>query len=637
MTLKEVKGVGPKTIQSLEKLGIYEARDLALYLPTKYIDLSLTTNVQDFVVGDFVFCKLTLTEVKPLVKKTRLALTIAYSTYQEEKIKIIWYNLPYVSQILKKNATIFAYGKLSYDRGFVLVNPQFEREKEVKNLQGIRAVYKTKGLIPQTTFNRLVRSAIDSGAISSAISPEDERSHGLISFLDGLFRAHCPQTIQDALLGKRRVLIDKAVSMIRQYREERASLPQYKQHSYSQPFGIIKSGIDRLPFALSASQKNAIKVILDGLKSPQPLNALLQGDVGSGKTAVALTSAMYVAKCGAQTAMLVPTTILGAQHYNTARALVGEELNIALLTSATPIRERKAILADVASGNIDLLIGTQSILSDKVSWHSLAYVIVDEQQKFGVKDREQLLDRARDLDYLSMTATPIPRTLGLVAFGGTDVINIEDREERRIETYVIRPDKHAGMIDYIVGKIEGGERAFIVAPAIEDIEGIPMSGVDNIYDALEARLGDRVAILHGKLKEEEKLAVMQAFREGEIGLVVATSVVEVGVDVPEASYLVVMHADRFGLSTLHQIRGRIGRRGQQAQCFLYTESRGEGLERLRAFSQMSRGKQIAEMDFATRGVGQLLGIRQSGADRELEGISLQDLRLASSIEEVGIR
>ncbi len=637
MLLKEVKGIGPKTEENLTKLGIYKAEDLSLYLPTRYIDLSLTTDAKDFVVGDFVFCKLTLTDVKPLVKRGRHNFTIAYATYQEEKIRLVWYNLPYVSMVLKKGVTIFVYGKLSFDGTYRLVNPQFEKEKEVKNLQGIRAVYKTKGLVPQTTLSRLIMEALKVCCPIGAISRQKEEEYCLMPFVEGVRKAHFPTSINEAEDGKRRVLIDRAVAMIRAYKEERASLPTIKSHSYGQPFGVLKSVIDGLPFELSPSQKDALKGILSGLKGASPLNTLLEGDVGSGKTAVALTSAAYVARCGGQTALLVPTTILGAQHYETAKRLIKDGLRVALLTSATKASARNDILMRVARGDVDLLIGTQSILSDKIVFNNLTYVIVDEQQKFGVKDREALLDRTKDLDCLSMTATPIPRTLGLVYFGGTDVVRLETRDERKIDSYVIPLEKQADMMEYIVKRVENGEKAFIVAPAIEDIEGVETSGVDGIYQSLEGRLGSKVALLHGKLKEDEKLSVMRAFREGDVGLVVATSVVEVGVDVPEASYLVVMHADRFGLSTLHQIRGRIGRLGQKAECFLYTEARGEALSRLKTFAKMTDGQEIASFDFEERGAGQLLGVRQSGDDKALAGITLSDLRLASQIEDVGIR
>ncbi len=637
MTLKNVKGIGPKTIEILEKLNIKEVEDLSKYLPTRYIDLSRTTAVNDFVVGDFVFCRLVLDDVKPLVKRGRLTFTIAYATLDNVKIKLVWYNLPFVSKVLRKGVTIVVYGKLSYDGIFTLVNPQFEKSNDIRNLQGVRSIYKTKGLIPQSTFSRLIKEAINIYIEKPNIDKVLEERFGLEDYKESVFFAHCPPTYEKAIAARRRLLIDRTVGLIRQYKKKRAAIPYNKSHQYTRSFMDIAAGVEKLPFPLHQSQKEGLKGILRGLKDPRPLNAMLQGDVGSGKTVVALLVALYVKLCGYQTAFLVPTTILAAQHYNTAKKLFAGQLNVEILTSATSLKDRKIIIENLANGKIDILIGTQSILSDKVGWKNLSFIIVDEQQKFGVKDREALLVASRDLDTLCLTATPIPRSLGLVYFGGTDVYYLEEHQNRNVATYVVDSTKRQNMIDYIVNKVKNGEKAFIVAPAIVDIEGIEMSGVDNIFDTLKGTFPDKVACLHGKLKEDEKLQIMHDFREGELKLVVATSVVEVGVDIPEASYLVIMHADRFGLATLHQIRGRIGRMGQKAECFLYTESIGASYDRLKSFSKMTSGAAVAEEDFANRGGGELLGIRQSGNDRALEGISLQDIKLCAEIEEVLLR
>ncbi len=637
MQLSKVKGIGPKTIATLEKLNIFEVEDLASQLPVRYIDLSRTTDIKDFVVGDFVFCRLTLQEVKPLIKRGRLSFTIAYAMLEDTKIKLVWYNLPYVSKVLRKGATIAVYGKLSYDGVYTLINPQFERHNEIKNLQGVRAIYRTRGLIPQSTFGKLVREAINIAREDPNIDKATEEKFGLESFALSMTYAHMPPTYAAALAAKRRILIDRAVGLIRQYKAVRASIPYDKRHLYDRPFVDMKKGVDTLPFTLHQSQKDALKSILSGLKSAKPLNAMLQGDVGSGKTAVALLSAYFVSLCGYQTAFLVPTTILAAQHYATAKQLLGDCLKVEMLTSATPLKKRQQILDDLSSGRIDVLIGTQSILSEKITWKNISFVIIDEQQKFGIKDREALHIACKDLDTLSLTATPIPRSLGLVYFGGTDVYYLDEREPRNILTYVVDSTKRANMIDYIVKKVENGEKAFIVAPAIMDIEGIEMSGVDNIFDILKERLCDKVSCLHGKLKEDEKLRIMTDFRDGSLNLVVATSVVEVGVDIPEASYLIIMHADRFGLSTLHQIRGRIGRLGQKSECFLYTEAGGDSFDRLKKFSKMTSGAEVAEEDFATRGGGELLGLRQSGVDKALEGLTVRDLKLCAKIEEVVVR
>ncbi len=635
--LKDIKGVGDKTVETLAALGIESEDDLAFFTPTEYIDLSHPSDLKECSVGDFVLLKLSLTDIKH-VKKGRFQLTICYGETEDYKIKIVFYNLPYVSKVLKKGENITAYGKLSYDGCFELVNPQFEKSSSIQNLQGIRPLYKTKGKIPQTTISRIIKNLLPTYDAKSVISVAQETDFALMPLKEAVIKTHDPSSTKEGINARRRLYIELTVRMIKRYKEERLSTPKYKTLLYKDFTPDIDSLIRSLPFTLTDSQFSAIQGIIAKLKSHTPLNALIEGDVGSGKTIVALIIAYFVKLNGYQTAILSPTTILATQHYETATSVFKDfGLKCALLTSSTTLPDRKKIYSGIEDGDIDVVIGTQSVLSQKITWKNLSLLIIDEQHKFGIKDRDRLLEKFPSVDTLSLTATPIPRSLSLIYFGCTDVYYIDGHATRQVKTYIVGKDKELGMFTYISKKALEGAKIFVVAPAIEDMEGILMSGAKDIFSEISKLDGVRADCIHGKLTDLEKENILQDFKQGKTNVLVATTIVEVGIDVPDASVLIVMHADRFGLAVLHQLRGRIGRLGQQAECFLYTEKLGASRERLQLFSHLEKGSEVAELDYDNRGAGEIFGLRQSGSDKTLPPLTIEELKLSATIEEVIVR
>lgn len=637
--LGDIKGVGEKIEKSLNAIGIESEDDLAFFAPAEYLDLSSSTVLFEAGIGDFILLELQLTEVKPFVKKGKLNFTIAYGVTEDGfKVKLVFYNLPYVSRVLKRGESITVYGKLSYDDGYRLVNPTFEKTDSIKNLCGIRPLYRTRGKLPQSTLSKIIKNLLSTYNPKSLISVAIETKYNLLPLHEALIAAHCPSSVEEGKTARKRLYIEQAVRTIRRYNEERLSVPRIKSNTYVDYRAELDKVIAELPFSLTPSQRNAINSIVDKLIGDSPLNALLEGDVGSGKTIVALLAAYFAKLNGYQSAILSPTTILATQHYETATELLScLGLKAALLTSSISASEKKAVLDSIKNGSVDVVIGTQSLLSQKIVWNNLSLLVIDEQHKFGIKDREKLAERFSDIDTLSLTATPIPRSLSLVYFGCTDAYFIEGHSERKVKTYVVGRDKEAGLLDYVSKKALDGEKIFIVAPAIEDMEGVLLSGVKDVYSEVSALDGVRAGCLHGKLSDTEKESVIKSFKDGTLNVLVSTSIVEVGIDVPEAGVLVVMHADRFGLAALHQLRGRIGRQGQRSECFLYTEKDGETKERLRIFSTLTRGAEIAALDYDNRGAGEIFGLRQSGSDKTLPPLTVEELKLAAEIEGVVVR
>ncbi|MDD4316212.1 MAG: helicase-related protein, partial [Clostridia bacterium] len=386
--------------------------------------------------------------------------------------------------------------------------------------------------------------------------------------------------------------------------------------------------IKKIGFELSTSQQSAIKGLLDKLRGHKPMNAMLSGDVGSGKTVVALVLCYFVAKSGFQSAVMAPTEILARQHFERAKILFeGAGIKVAQLTASIKKPERQKILAEIKSGYADIVIGTHSLIGADVEFKSLAFCALDEQHRFGVGQRTALIEKNL-CDALTMTATPIPRTLRLTLFGDIDFFELQKRYCDNIKTYVVNKDKRAAMLKYAAEECKRGGKAFIVAPRIEDIEGVETDSVERLFKELteDAFKDINIALLHGKIKEAQKQKIIGDFRANKLSALVATSVIEVGIDVPDASMMIIMNADRFGLASLHQLRGRIGRNGGAAVCYLYAE---RACERLEFLKNCCDGMKIAEYDFAQRGGGELFGMKQTGQD--MRGLTAENLRLAKGI------
>ena len=612
MQLKNIKGVGDKTLFKLKKLGIENIDDLVRFMPKFYWDMTKESNLKECDHGDYVLLRgEVVKKTKPVNIRRSLSIVKADFVTQGQKIKLTWFNTPYVTGQIELNTEYLFWGKISLKDGIVLTNPAFEKAEGSKRLQGVVPIYPLRGHVGQQQFRNWMEEALK----ADIQSPADKYAN--ITFKEALYHVHFPTSMDDMRFGKTRINLENLIMQYIAYRVNKNVVSEKKLRLYGQNGSILAPTIKNLPYALTQSQEKALNEIIADLKGPFRTNRMLLGDVGSGKTVVALLSSLFAIKNGYQVAIMVPTEILARQHYMNAQKLLKDEnINIAILTSSTKAQERKLILEKLRCGVIDLVVGTHAVLNDKVEFRNLSFIIIDELHKFGVKQKGTLEEKARQCDVLSMSATPIPRAIALTMYGDLAISNLKPREgTAKVTTHIMGDDKLPGMYKFIEERVKAGEQAYIVCPLVLDSEGLEVYSAKHLYkEVINKQLKDvKVGLIYGSMKDKEKNEMMQAFYNKEIDVLIATSVIEVGIDSQYASIMTVLNADRFGLATLHQLRGRIGRKaGLRSYCFLHTSKDMEN-ERLQALVNNKDGDAIAEYDASVRGYGDFLGERQSGS------------------------
>ncbi|MGN0789071.1 MAG: ATP-dependent DNA helicase RecG, partial [Christensenellales bacterium] len=609
----QIKGVGTKTLSKLNDLGIFSVQDMVDFLPKSYCDMTQSTPIAVLTVGSYALVEGNIVSISKLFRKNR-NFNVFSAVLEDDncKLKLTWFNAPYLRENLVEGERYRVWGKVALDNGkLYMSNPSFE-SYDKSRLTGVVAVYPLKGKIGQKTYEGMVKQALECCDKSSMLD-------GLLypTYATALYNLHFPSTMQDVFIASHRMQKEKLSLEMAAYYLTRDCAARNKASLYSAPFSVLDDYIAKLPYVLSSSQQRALKEIVDDLQGREKTNRMLVGDVGSGKTVVALMSMVFVVKSGFQCAMMAPTEILARQHYGTAIELIDDpDIRIELLTSSTSSSEKRRILAECAEGKIDILIGTHAVIGDKVIFDRLRYVVIDELHKFGVRQKSKLETKALGVDTLVMSATPIPRTLAISVLGDVKISSLESRKtrEERAQTYIIGNEKLPKLYGFIRQIVAKGQQCYIVCPAIEDCEGLTVFGAKTLYEQVKdgALAGVRVALLHGKLSQQEKSEIMDDFVAGEIDVLIATTIVEVGVDSPRASCMVVLNSDRFGLAGLHQLRGRVGRRaGLQSYCFLHTSNPDEQ-ERLSIVKDNYDGLTIAEKDAEIRGYGDFFGFNQSG-------------------------
>ncbi|HIU99638.1 MAG TPA: ATP-dependent DNA helicase RecG [Candidatus Stercoripulliclostridium merdipullorum] len=631
--LAALKGVGPVTLLKLNKLGIASPEDLLRFLPKTYIDLDAVSLPSEAEEGAFVLFVLRLTSVSKPFRKGKLQLFRAVGTADDgKKVKLSFYNANYVAKQLTVGARVRCYGKLRTEKGYELINPAYEvSDGDKTQFRGIKAIYPTRGYLPQATFAAMIEDALQKGFLSDSMIPEVLcLKHGTMPWKDAVIAAHRPQSTADIVPARNRVLLETIVTDILAYRLLKAH--SKRDFVYPADRATRDRLIAALPFRLTQSQTEAVDGIRAILASERPLNAMLTGDVGSGKTAVALVIAGCVALAGRQVAVMAPTEILAKQHLKIfAESLTKAGVSTAFLSGSTPAKEKKEILSRLSQGEIDVLIGTHAVLSKGVNFSDLGLMIVDEQHRFGVGQRTRLIEKGKEVDVLTLSATPIPRSLRLTMFGDIDIFGIERRHAAdNIHTAIVSRAKKEEMIAYVADAARKGAKVFVVAPRITDDEAIEGSSVERIVPEWSKISDLSVVALHGKMTPKQKDDAIERFRSGAASVLISTTVIEVGLDVPDASLMIIYDAERFGLASLHQLRGRIGRNGSEAYCFLYTEKDNpEELIRLQTLVTERDGIAIAERDYELRGAGEWMGESQSGHGES--GLTIALMKQAKSI------
>lgn len=618
MELTDVKGIGAKTAEKLNKLGIYTPRDAVYFYPKFYWDMTKETDLDSIESGDYVLLKGYLTSVSGLIRAKRgLSFCTATLNTQGKKIKLTWFNSPFVVSLIKQSGEFLFWGKARLNgKKIEMSNPSFEKAEENKRLQGIVPIYPLKDAVGQQTFRNIVKACLDNITIPSRLDAYCD-----ISLDKALRTVHDPIDMEQTKLARRRIAIEELVYQIIAYRIIKNNSANLKPYPYNRDFEDIQEDIAALPYKLTDSQDKAIREIIDDLKGAKHTNRMLMGDVGSGKTVVALLSCLFAKKCGKQSAIMAPTEILARQHYKTALTLFGDSLRAALLTSSTSAADKKAVIAALSKGELDLIVGTHAVLNDKVKFSNLGFIVIDELHRFGVRQKSKLEDKALGVDTLVMSATPIPRALALSIYGDLDMSQLQPRDGTgdNISTFVMGDDRLKGLYKFINERVSYGEQAYIVCPLVEDSEGLEVFSAKTLYKQLvKKELAElNVGLVYGSMKDKDKSEIMSRFYAGEIDVLIATSVIEVGIDSQRASVMAVLNSDRFGLAALHQLRGRVGRNPQiKSYCFLHTSKQEEN-ERLNALQNNRDGLKIAEIDADMRGYGDFLGVNQSGGSGKI--------------------
>ena len=616
--VRYLKGVGPKTAERFEKLGILTLSDLLCHYPRRYLDFSKPYSIAEApadtecVVKAEVFAK---PGGRILPGGRRMERITAGDDVSS--LEITWFNNPYAAQKLEL-------GQEYYFQGIVtggmlrrqMVNPQVRTDAQVKS-SPFEAVYpQTEGLT-SSAIAKCVRQLLPHAELLPDPLPSEMlKKYRLLSKADAVRAIHCPATEEEAFAARRRLIYEELLVL-------QLGIGRMKNHGAASTGAPMKKADaspfwESLPFSPTGAQRRAVEEILTDMSGETSMNRLLQGDVGSGKTLVAAAAIWACIRAGYQAALLAPTEILASQHAeNLNRLLAPFGMRVALLTGGMKAAPRRTTLAAIRDDEADLIVGTHAILSEGVDFARLGLAVVDEQHRFGVRQRGLLAEKAANPHLLVMSATPIPRTLGLLMYGDLDISILDELPPGRkpVKTRCITGKKRADLYGFLDREIGAGRQVYIVCPAIEDAGGSGLNAVKSYYeDIAKALLPDRrVGLMHGRLKPKEKAEVMEDFKAGRLDALVSTTVIEVGVDVPNATVMVIENAERYGLSALHQLRGRVGRGAAESWCFLVSDNASESVQkRLRFLCSTSDGFAVAQYDLETRGPGDFFGSRQHG-------------------------
>lgn len=614
-----LKGVGSGTATALHELGIETLEDLVMTFPYRHEDFRLK-NLSETPHNERVTVEGRVESEPSLLflgkNKSRLQVRLLAG---QHLIKAVFFNQAYLKTKLELGQVVTVTGK--WDRGRQVVNVTTFSSGPKTDQQDFEPVYSLKGTINQKTFRKFMRLALDELAqVLIDVLPESLRiTYRLPGISEALEGIHFPQNVDHSKNARRRFVYEELlIFQLKMQAIKKVRKEQNQGNIVTYDNNQLKKLIETLPYELTNAQKRVVNEICRDLKEPHRMNRLLQGDVGSGKTVVAAISLYAVITAGYQGALMAPTEILAEQHASSLDEWLSPMgVRMALLTGSTKTKARRIVLENLEAGNIDLLIGTHALIQPDVLFNQLGLVITDEQHRFGVEQRRVLKEKGEDPDVLFMTATPIPRTLAITAFGEMDVSIIDEMPAGRkeIDTHWMKEDQLHKIIVRLTRELANGRQAYIICPLIEESEKLDVQNVVDVYTMMSAALGKdyTVGLMHGRLHSDEKEGVMREFSDGKVQVLVSTTVVEVGVNVPNATFMIIFDAERFGLAQLHQLRGRVGRGEHQSYCILLADPKSEeGKERMMSMTETNDGFVLAEKDLELRGPGDFFGRKQSG-------------------------
>jgi ATP-dependent DNA helicase RecG len=619
-----LKGVGPTRAELLEKLGLHTARDVLFFFPRDYQDLTDLRSIANLEEEKFLSVRGVVEEFE--LRGTGPGRSLLGVLIREERLylRAMWFNQAYMQEKFRRGQEVVLSGKAKLSGGrWEMIHPRvqwIDPDEQAPAAEMLPIYPLTEGL-RQGNLRQIVRGAIEQfGGLLDEVFPENYLAEKrLLPLKQALPQVHFPPSPAALAEARRRFvyqelfILQLALAVKRHTQVTQAAAPALPADAR------IDARIRRLfPFEFTTGQNQAIRDLTADMTRPVPMNRLLQGDVGSGKTAVAVYAILLAVAHGHQAALMAPTEVLARQHARTLEKLLGaSRVRMGLLTGAVTGAERAELLGRITRGELDVVVGTQAIVRSEVDFAKLGLVVVDEQHKFGVRQRALLKQAGAQPHCLIMTATPIPRTIAMTLYGDLDVSTLADRPAGRqnIHTYLVRPEQTAKWWEFVRKKLREGRQAFVVVPLVEESEQVGGANLEAMFEELAHGELEafRLGLIHGRLANEEKDAAMEAFRRGETQVLVATSVVEVGIDVPNATLMTILGAERFGLAQLHQMRGRIARGSHPGYCAVFASSESEEvIERLEAFVSTNDGFQLSELDLRLRGPGELLGTRQHG-------------------------
>lgn len=621
-----LKKVGPRRAKLMAKLGIYTLGDLFYHFPREYEDRSNFQPASRFQHNTIATVKGTVIGFQDLKPRKNLTITKVGIHDGTGIFYAVWFNQSYITKQLRPGSGIIVTGKMDKSFGVPQVQvSDFEilsgDEHKLIHFGRIVPVYPLTGKLGQRTMRQVIYSALEEWLtdINEFLPPYLLEKYHFPSIREAIKNIHFPRTKEDAGKARRRFIFEELfiLQLGLALRRQKNTLRK-KGHKYSSQSKLTGEFLRQLPFELTGAQKRVWQEISGDMESPYPMNRLLQGDVGSGKTIISTLALLKAAESGFQGALMVPTEILAEQHYFNLREYMAKlGVNIVLVSGGMTSKEKSRVLDEIASGRAQAVVGTHAIIQEAVQFSQLSLVVVDEQHRFGVRQRATLQYKGMNPDVLVMTATPIPRTMAMTLYGDLDISVIDEMPpgRQRVQTYAVKPSAMDKVYGLIQKEIEAGHQVYVVCPLVEESEKIDVRPAVETAAYLQNEVFPcyKVGLLHGRMGREEKERVMTSFREGHIDILVSTSVIEVGVDVPNATVMVVLDAHRFGLAQLHQLRGRVGRGINQSYCILVAEpGTDEAKERLRAMTLTTDGFQLAEKDLQIRGPGEFFGTRQSG-------------------------
>lgn len=644
--IQYLKGVGPKRASILRKMGIMTLGDLLFHLPRAYEDRTKTIKIQDGVIGEKQTFVLEVTG-SPTVSRPRRGLSILQVPVRDStgEAVMVWFNQDYLKKTFCPGQVYIVYGKLSSNRYQIQIqNPDFKLWSP-DHVGSVTPVYPLTDGISNNEMKKIVAQALSeiNNDIKSVVPTTYSLKRKLPSKLDSLIGVHFPKDLSHAEISRKALAYEELLLL-------QIGLLWFKNKSGAELEGIkfkdvreLKKFISDLPYKLTAAQIRVLQEIISDMTSNKRMNRLVQGDVGSGKTVVSAAAMVLAVLNGYQATMMAPTEILADQHFETLKDLLKTmPIRIGLLKGSMSLKSRESILNEISNGKLDIVIGTHALIQDSVKFKRLGLAITDEQHRFGVKQRIDLSGKGDLPDMLIMTATPIPRTLALILYGDLDISIIDELPpgRKQIETYAVGSDMEDRVFSFIKKQIIEGRQAYVVCPLIEEQEKLDLLSAEKTYERLTTDIFPdfSIGLIHGRMSQAEKDASMRSFKTGEMNILVSTTVIEVGVNVPNASIMLILNAERFGLAQLHQLRGRIGRGEYKSYCILINDSSNPtARERMRILQSTSDGFKISEKDLELRGPGEFFGTKQHGLPQLKAANLFKDMDVLKTAQEDAIQ